>query len=42
MMFRGGKGVTYKEVLCDVCDKLDVNYSKKSSVEMISESLATA
>ncbi|WP_268989164.1 DUF3944 domain-containing protein [Cupriavidus necator] len=38
-MFRGGKGVTYKEVLCDVCDKLDVNYSKKSSVETIEGNL---
>lgn len=34
-MFRGGKGVVYKEVLCDVCDKLKVNYNKSSSCEMI-------
>lgn len=38
-IFRGGKGVTYKEVLCDVCDKLDVNYSKNSSVETIEGNL---
>lgn len=34
-MLRGGKGVLYKEVLCDVCDKLKVNYNKSSSCEMI-------
>lgn len=34
-MLRGGKGVVYKEVLCDVCDKLKVNYNKNSSCEMI-------
>ena len=34
-MFRGGKGVLYKEILCDVCDKVKVNYNKNSSVERI-------
>lgn len=34
-MLRGGKGAVYKEVLCDVCDKLKVNYNKNSSCEMI-------
>jgi uncharacterized protein YaaW (UPF0174 family) len=38
-MFRGGKGVPYKEVLCDVCDKLDVNYNSKASVETIEANL---
>ncbi|VBG63282.1 DUF3944 domain-containing protein [Burkholderia cepacia] len=38
-MFRGGKGVLYKEVLCDVCDKMDVNYNAKSSVETIEGNL---
>lgn len=38
-LFRGGKGVPYKEVLCDVCDKLKVNYSSKSSVDMIEQNL---
>ncbi|ARZ73019.1 hypothetical protein CCR98_02110 [Stenotrophomonas sp. WZN-1] len=38
-MFRGGKGVQYKEVLMDVCDKMKVNYSKTASVEKIESNL---
>lgn len=38
-MFRGGKGVLYKEVLCDVCDKMKVNYNKNSPVERIENGL---
>ncbi len=38
-MFRGGKGVQYKEVLMDVCDKMKVNYTKNSSVEKIESNL---
>ena len=38
-MFRGGKGVEYKEVLMDVCDKMKVNYNKSSSVEKIEGNL---
>ncbi|MNE56158.1 hypothetical protein D3C80_1510490 [compost metagenome] len=38
-MFRGGKGVLYREVLADVCDKLKVNYSSNSSVEKIEQNL---
>lgn len=38
-LVRGGKGVLYKEVLCDVCDKLKVNYNKKSSVDLIESNL---
>ncbi|MFC1136233.1 DUF3944 domain-containing protein [Pasteurella multocida] len=38
-LFRGGRGVEYKEVLCDVCDKLDVNYNKYSSTKMIEQHL---
>ena len=38
-MFRGGKGVEYKEVLIDVCDKMKVNYNKNSSVEKIEQNL---
>lgn len=34
-MFRGGKGVPYKEVLEDVYDKMKVNFNKDSSVETI-------
>ena len=38
-MFRGGKGVAYKEVLTDVCDKMKVNYNKDSSTEKIENNL---
>ncbi|HGA2318627.1 TPA: DUF3944 domain-containing protein [Pseudomonas putida] len=38
-MFRGGKGVLYKEVLQDVCDKLKVNYNSSSSVEKIEQNM---
>lgn len=34
-LLRRGKGVMYREVLCDVCDKMKVNYNKKSSTENI-------
>lgn len=38
-LFRGGKGVLYKEVLTDVCDKMKVNYNKNSSTETIEMNL---
>lgn len=38
-MLRGGKGVLYKEVLMDVCDKMKVNYNKDSSTEKIETNL---
>lgn len=38
-ILRGGKGVEYKEVLMDVCDKLKVNYNKDSTVEKIESNL---
>lgn len=38
-LIRGGKGVLYKEVLCDVCDKMKVNYNKDSNVERIENAL---
>ncbi len=38
-MFRGGKGVLYKEVLTDACDKMNVNYNSNSTVEMIEMNL---
>jgi uncharacterized protein YaaW (UPF0174 family) len=38
-LFRGGKGVLYREVLTDVCDKLKVNYNKDSSVQIIENNL---
>lgn len=34
-LFRRGKGVLYKEILQDVCDKLKVNYNKDASTETI-------
>lgn len=38
-ILRGGKGVLYKEVLTDVCDKLKVNYNSESAVELIEQNL---
>ena len=38
-MFRGGKGVEYKEILIDVCDKLKVNFNKNSTIESIETNL---
>jgi len=38
-LFRGGEGVKYKEILMDVCDKMEVNYNKDSSVEKIEGNL---
>ncbi|MEM7978470.1 DUF3944 domain-containing protein [Morganella morganii] len=32
-LLRGNKGVLYREILHDVCDKLKVNYNKESPVE---------
>lgn len=32
-------GVLYKEVLCDVCDKMKVNYNKYSSAKQIEQNL---
>lgn len=34
-LVRMGMGVTYREILGDVCDKLDVNYNQDSSTETI-------
>lgn len=34
-LFRGNKGVLYREILTDVCDKLEVNYAKNSETEII-------
>lgn len=34
-ILRMGKGVLYKEILCDVADKLKVNYNKNSDTETI-------
>lgn len=38
-LFRGNKGVEYKEILCDVCDKMKVNYSKSADAQHIEQDL---
>lgn len=38
-LFRRGRGVEYKEILCDVCDKMKVKYDKYWSIERIEDSL---
>ena len=38
-IFRGGEGVPYREALIDVCDKINVNYNPKASVELIEMNL---
>ncbi|MRS92146.1 DUF3944 domain-containing protein [Enterobacteriaceae bacterium RIT714] len=38
-VFRGGKGVLYREVLCDVCDHTGVKYRKEEVTETIELSL---
>lgn len=38
-MFRGGKGIFYREVLMDICDKLKVNYSKDAKTAFIEDNL---
>lgn len=34
-----GHGVAYKEILCDVCDKMKVNYNKYSATKQIEQNL---
>ncbi|MGD9806999.1 MAG: DUF3944 domain-containing protein [Deferribacterales bacterium] len=38
-LLRFGEGVLYKEVLCDVCDKMKVNYNKNSTTINIEQNL---
>ena len=38
-VFRGGKGVLYREVLCDVCDHTGVKHIKEEATETIELSL---
>lgn len=35
IIFRGGKGILYREVLTDVCDQLKVNYNKEAVTSVI-------
>lgn len=37
--FRGGEGVLYREVLCDVCDKMHVSYNDKQKISFIENNL---
>ncbi|ADO06256.1 hypothetical protein HPSAT_07780 [Helicobacter pylori Sat464] len=37
-LFRG-EGVLYKEILCDVCDHLKVNYNEKSEISLIEQNM---
>ncbi len=36
------EGVLYKEILCDACDKLKVNYNKKSDTTLIEENMLSS
>lgn len=38
-IFRGRKGVLYRELLIDVCKKLKVNFNPKSEIELIESNL---
>lgn len=38
-IFGNGEGVLYREILCDVCDKMKVNYNSKASIEIIEMNL---
>lgn len=38
-IMRGGKGVCYKEIICDVADKLKVNYNKKQDIDFIEQQI---
>ena len=37
--FRGGKGPEYKEIVCDVADKLKAPYRKENPIEKIEDSI---
>ncbi|MCQ2828034.1 DUF3944 domain-containing protein [Helicobacter pylori] len=37
--FIKGEGVLYKEILCDMCDKLKVNYNKKTETTLIEQNM---
>ncbi|EFH8023107.1 DUF3944 domain-containing protein [Escherichia coli] len=38
-LLRGGKGVCYRKILIDVCNKLKVNFNAKSRIEVIEQNL---
>ncbi|WJJ00569.1 ubiquinol-cytochrome C chaperone family protein [Helicobacter pylori] len=37
-----GTGVLYREILCEVCNKLKVNYNKKSDTTLIEENMLSS
>lgn len=42
-MFRGGKGVEYRELLCDICDVCKIKYDKKATnIEDIENALVSS
>ncbi len=40
--FFRGEGVLYKEILCDVCDHLKVNYNESSNTSLIEENMLSS
>lgn len=36
-IFRGSTGVCYREILCDVCEHLKVNFNKNARIELIED-----
>lgn len=42
MNFFRDEGVLYKEILCDACDHLKVNYNKKSDTTLIEENMLSS
>ena len=38
-IMRGGEGVVYREILIDVCQKMKVNFNKKSQIDVIEMAL---
>lgn len=38
-IFRGGKGVVYREILCDVCDKVDAKYEDNDDIQEMEQQL---
>ena len=38
-ILRGGRGVLYREILCDVCDSIKLEYSKDAATEEIEETM---
>ncbi len=39
MNFFRNEGVLYKEILCDACDHLDINYNERSATSLIEQNM---